>query len=118
MATEQAMTLVPTQVVCGPYRYTVSFDGETCYDYNYSGVALFRSKRIKLDPRMSDTELPQTFLHEVLHALGNAFEIVAWERHTTDANQQITDKIDLMASALLQFLRANPLVVGWLVEQH
>lgn len=84
MATEAAMNATPKEIQVGPYRYQVSFDGEAAHDYNYSGVTLYRSRRLKLDPRQSDTELPQTFLHEVLHAIGNAWEIDAWGRHTTN----------------------------------
>lgn len=117
MATEGAIQRTPTHVQAGPYRYTVSFDGEAAYDYNYLGVTLTRSKRLKLDPRQSDTELPQTFLHETLHALGNAYEIEAWDRHKTDNDGHIMDKIDLMATALLTWLRANADAVKWLQEQ-
>lgn len=110
---------IPTEVFVGPYRYEVGLDGEAAYDYSYLGVTLYRSRRIKLDPRQSDTETPQTFLHETLHALGDAFEIKDWDRHTTDpTTHAVTDKIDLMASALLQFMRANPSVIQWLVESR
>jgi hypothetical protein len=117
MATESAIQAVPAELTVGPYRYSVSFDGEAAYDYSFWGVCLFRSKRIKLDPRQADTELPQTLLHEVIHALGGAYEITEWDRHKTDSDQKITDKIDLMASALLRFIRDNPAVVKWLQEQ-
>lgn len=116
MATDKAIEAVPTALSVGPYRYTVGFDGEASYDYNYLGVTLYMSKRIKLDPRQSDTELPQTFLHEAIHAIGRAYEIKDWDRHTFDEHQQVTDKIDLMASALLQFLRANREAVEWLLQ--
>jgi hypothetical protein len=109
---------MPTEVLIGPYRWSVGVDGEAAYDYSYLGVCLNRSKRIKLDPRQSDTEIPQTFIHEVLHAIGFAYEIEALDRHTLNDQRVITDKIDLMASGWLQFLRANPGVVRWLMEPH
>ncbi len=112
--TEDAERKTPKEFRVGPFRYEVSFDGEASYDYNYMGVCLYRSRRIKLDPRQSDTELPQTLLHEAIHAIGNAFEIPAWDRHQTNDKGEVTDKIDLMASALLQFIRENPKVVAWL----
>lgn len=114
MATELALKGVPQSFKAGPYRYGVSFDGEAAYDYHYLGVCLYRSRRVKLDPCQADTELAQTLLHEVLHALGNAYEIVDWDRHKTDAEGHVTDKIDLMAKALLTFLRENPELVAWL----
>ena len=117
MATERAQANTPKELIVGPYRYEVSFDGEASYDYHYLGVCLFSSKRLKLDPRQSDTELPVTLLHEAIHALGGAYEIQEWDRHKTDNDGKITDKIDLMASALLTFIRQNPAVVKWLQEQ-
>lgn len=118
MASENAIESTPKELQIGPYCWRVDFDGEASYDYDYLGVALYRSKRIKLDPRQSDTELPQTLLHEAIHALGRAYEITEWDRHKTDDKGNVTDKIDLMASALLQFLRANPAVVAWLQESR
>jgi hypothetical protein len=117
LATESATAAVPNELFVGPYRYGVSFDGEASYDYSYLGVCLQCSRRIKLDPRQADTELPQTLLHEALHALGQVYEIPAWGRHATDAEGRVTDKIDLMATALLAFLRGNPALVAWLQTQ-
>ena len=118
MATEKAIGNVPTEFWCGPYRYRVGFDSEASYDYSFLGVALYRSRQIKLDPRQADTELPQTLLHEIIHALGNAYEISEWDRHKTNDKQEVTDKIDLMASALLQFIRRNPNLIQWLQENE
>ena len=118
MATDAAIEKTPKEILAGPYRYGVSFDGEAAYDYSFLGVCLYQSKRLKLDPRQADTELPQTVLHEVLHALGHAYEISEWRGHKTDENGKLTDKIDLMASALLTFIRQNPGVVKWLQDQR
>lgn len=116
MASEESQKAAPAETRVGPFRYGVEFDADAANDYGYAGACLYRSRRIKLDPRQADTELPQTFLHEVLHALGNAYEIPDWDRHKTDAEGRTTDKIDLMASALLQWMRANPEAVAWLVK--
>lgn len=114
MATEKALEGTPKEFTAGPYKYTISFDGEAAYDYHYLGVCLYRSRRLKLDPRQGDTELPQTLLHEILHALGDAYEIEEWDRHKTDQTGKIIDKIDLMAKALLMFIRQNPDLIYWL----
>ena len=118
MASEATIQATPRTLHVGPFTYAISYDGEASYDYDYMGTTLFRSRRIRLDPRQSDTEAPQTFLHEAIHAIGNAWEIHAWERHTLDERQHVTDSIDLMASAMLMFLRANPEAVAWLVAQR
>src|SRR6185312_16384419 len=114
MATESAIAAVPRKILAGPFHYSVGFDSEAAYDYDYLGVCLIRSKRLKLEPRQADTELPQTLLHEVLHALGHAYEIPEWRGHKTDSDGRVTDKIDLMASALLTFIRQKPEVIKWL----
>ncbi len=118
MATESAIAAAPSSVIVGPYTCTVNFDPEASYDYSFMGVWLSVSKRIKLCPRQSDTELPQTLLHEVLHALGQVYEIPEWSRHKTDEHQHVMDKIDLMATALLRWMRDNPDVVKWMQEQR
>lgn len=118
MSTAKAQENTPKELIIGPYRYSISFDGEASYDYHYLGVCLFNSKRIKLDPRQADTEIPQTLLHEVIHALGSAYYIKEWDRHTTDSQHDITDKIDLMATALLTFIRNNPTVINWFIDSQ
>jgi hypothetical protein len=117
VATEQELTKLPKHVKVGVYNYKVEPDDAAAYDYGYLGCCLNRSRRITLDPRQSDTEIRQTLLHEILHAIGSAFEIPEVERHTTaGADSKVTDKIDLLASGLLMFLRDNPGVVEWLRE--
>lgn len=117
MATQTAQDAAPKEIVVGPYRYRIEFDRDASYDYHYLGVCLYRSRRLKLDPQQADTELPQTLLHEILHALGDAYGIEELDRHKTDSDGKVTDKIDLMASALLTFIRNNPAVVKWMQEQ-
>lgn len=118
MATDADMGQVPIQLAVGPYTYDVGFDSEASYDYDYLGVTLNRSRRIKLDPRQSATELPRTLLHEALHALGCTYEIDEWRRHKVNDKGDVTDKIDMMASALLTFIRANPATVAWLQQSR
>lgn len=117
MATSKAIEDTPKEVVVGPYRYGIDYDGDASYDYTYSGVCLNRSRRIKLDPRQSDTEIPQTFLHEVIHAMGSVYEIEEWRKHTLDDDGKTIDQINMMATALLQFIRINPDIVTWLQNQ-
>lgn len=118
MSTKLALDGVPKEILCGPYRYSIEFDGEASYDYSFLGVCLNKSRRIKLDPRQSDTELPATLLHEVLHAVGCAFEIKEWAHHRTDDKGNVTDQIDLMSTVLLQLIRDNPGFIKWLQEQR
>jgi hypothetical protein len=116
MATEPAIKATPTATQVGVYRYGITFDGDESYDHGYLGICLNMSRRIKIDPRQSDTEIPQTFLHKILHALGCTYEIDAWRGHTHDDHGRVTDKIDLMSAALLGWIRSNPEIVKWLQE--
>lgn len=118
MATANIINGTPCFTEIGPFHYEIGFDADASYDYGFLGACLYRSKRIKLDPRQSDTHVPQTLLHEILHALGNAYEIDAWEKHVLNDKQQVTDKLDLMATAFLQWLKTNPEIVAWLQTAH
>jgi hypothetical protein len=116
MATPDALASIPAVVQIGPYAYAVSAEGDYTYEHNVMGTVLHRSCRIVLDPLQANTELPQTLLHEILHALGTVLEIPGWEKHTKDEKGEDTDQINLMATVLLMWLRANPDVVRWMVS--
>jgi hypothetical protein len=118
MATEEGRASDPREIQLGPGRWTVNFDGQASYDWGFQGITLFRSHRIQMGPDQSDTDLPRCLLHEILHALGFTWEIAAWQQHTHDDNGKYTDKIDLMATALLQFMRDNPEVIRWMQEKR
>lgn len=117
MADPSMMDLVPKQVTVGPYIYSVTFDQQAAYENAYHGTCVYRARRIILDPMQANTEVRQTFLHEVLHGLGDAYGIKEWGNHTFDADGRPIDKIDLMATALIMFLRANRSIVPWLLEE-
>ena len=92
-------------------------DDDGAYDGNYYGVWYGKSKRLGVDPRQADTELPQTVLHELLHAIGTAYEIEDLQRHRIDQDTgRVLDKTDLLTGALLRLLRDNPELVDWLVN--
>ena len=117
MASEKAMGKTPDFLLAGPFEYGIEFNGEDAYEHDHMGCCSYRMKRIRLDPRQADTDLPQTLLHECLHALGNAYEIREWTEHKYEDGKPI-DKIDLMATALLTFIRENKSLIDWLQEQR
>lgn len=87
------------------------------YENDYNGSTAFRSRKIRLNPKAPDTQLPCTLLHEALHALGEAYEIAYWRDHiNAEAYNKDGDKIDLMARTLLLFMRSNPKIINWLVN--
>lgn len=116
MASKDALEKLPKTMKVGPTKWEVLTDQTAAYDYFYLGVTLYRTRRLNIDPIQADTDLPLTFLHEVLHAIGFIYEIPEWQRHKEDDQGRITDKTHLQATAILQWLRDNPEVVKWLVE--
>lgn len=105
----------PDSVKVGPYIYKIELDTEDNYDYNFWGRTSFQRATIDLASHMPSTHIPHTLLHEILHALGNTYEIKYWEQHEKDDKGNHIDKIDMMATALLQFLRDNPEAVYYLM---
>ena len=116
MASQTALQRIPTKTKIGPYNWTIEQDTQMAYDFGFWGFTLNKSKTIKIDDRQSDTELPQTFLHEDLHAIGSSYEISSFGSHTVDKdnNSLVTDDLDRIASALLMWIRDNPEAVKYL----
>lgn len=110
---------LPKSVHIGPYRYKVVFDDKDARECGYLGVHVARSKELRFDSSQAETELPQTFIHEILHAMGMTYGIEAWNHHTvanSENGQVNTDQIDLMATVILMFLRDNPEIVKWIMK--
>ena len=83
------------------------------YEFGFWGFTINKSKTINIDDRQSDTELPQTFLHEILHAIGGSYEIASFGVHTVEDGKP-TDDLDRIASALLMWIRDNPDAIEYL----
>ena len=113
MASQTALQRIPTKTKIGPYSWIIEQDTQMSYDFGFWGFTLNKSKTIKIDDRQSDTELPQTFLHEVLHAIGASYEINAFGPHTVEEGKPVDD-LDRIASALLMLIRDNPEAVKYL----
>lgn len=108
-------TNIPRTVKIGPYQYKIEIDGETAWDWGHNARTYYRSNRISFNDRISETGTPQVLMHEVLHCLAGAYDIGYWLDH--DSAKEFPkdgDKIDLMATALLTFIRDNPEVVKYL----
>lgn len=103
---------IPKTALVGPFQYRIEPDCEVCYAYDKMAMHFSRNRKIGLNPNQPNAELPQSVLHEILHALGSVYEIPQWAEH----NKKRTDKIDLMATALLKFMQDNPSLINWLVK--
>lgn len=106
---------IPTSAKIGPFTYRVDVNGQEAWEWNHNGRVFYRTRRISLNDLQPETEFPATLLHEILHALGEAYEIRYWVDHEKAAKlPEGGDQIDLMAKALLLFLRENTEIVDWL----
>lgn len=63
---------VPREVKIGAHTYRVWFD-EREEDGDYKGSTLFRKREILLNPVIHKQDLRITYLHEVLHAVTDAY---------------------------------------------
>tara|TARA_R110002020_G_scaffold289490_1_gene504961 strand:- start:2122 stop:2475 length:354 start_codon:yes stop_codon:yes gene_type:complete len=113
MASKAALQRMPTKTKIGPYNWNIQEDTQMAYEFGFWGYTVNKSKTIKIDDRQSDTELPQTFLHEILHAIGLSYEISSFGSHTVEEGNP-TDDLDRIASALLMWIRDNPEAVKYL----
>ena len=113
MASKAALQRMPTKTKIGPYNWDIQEDTQMAYEFGFWGYTVNKSKTIKIDDRQSDTELPQTFLHEILHAIGLSYEITSFGVHTVEEGNP-TDDLDRIASALLMWIRDNPESVKYL----
>ena len=66
------------------------------------------SRRIALDPRQPATEVPQTLLHELLHAIG-------FTLHIDVLKDDEGATVDRLAHALLTMLRDNKKLTDFLI---
>jgi hypothetical protein len=104
---------LPSVLKVAFFEYKIEVDGQEAWEWNHAGRTHYRSRRITLHDRLPPTEQPVTLLHEILHALGEAYEISYWTDHEEKDGKQI-DKIDMMAKALLLLIRENPQIVEYL----
>lgn len=98
---------LPNTLKVGVFEYKIEIDGQEAWEWNHAGRTHYRGRRITLSDRIPPTDQPQILLHEILHALGEAYEIPYWVEHE-EKDGKYTDKIDMMAKALLALLRDNP----------
>lgn len=117
-ASPESVSRVPKAVKIGPITYGVVIDRDGMYEDDLMGHTSKRGRLVRLTDMQADTELPATFLHEVLHAVGQVYRIPEVESHSYNKAGDATDKIDELSLALLQFLRDNPEVVAWLTQSQ
>lgn len=113
MTTKEGIANTPTSVQIGPFVYGISFDADESFEWDRMGSCHNRTRRIVLNPQQADTEIRQTLLHEMLHAIGCIYEIAMVDHHWKGEEEHL-DKIDLLTTALRELFRNNPGLAAWL----
>lgn len=97
---------IPNQVKVGPHQVSIVWVGEMedcCGDYDKE------KERIRVDTSMSDTQVADTLLHEILHAIHYIYGI----KDEHEEEQVVT----VTATALSQVIQDNPDVVKFLIAK-
>lgn len=105
-------------VKIGSHVYKITIDGEKSEEYGDNwGVAYFRSRTINLNDRMPSSQIKLTLFHEVLHAIGDYYDIPYFAYHEwAKEYARGGDKIDMMAKAILEFIQDNKDAIVWLAD--
>jgi hypothetical protein len=105
----------PKSVLVGPHRYQIKYAADAIDQRSLAegearlGECDHKALTILVDPRQAETQIQDTLLHETLHA---AMSVIG---ATEDVTDQIEERLVLrLAPVLLQLLKANPRLVGYL----
>ena len=94
---------IPKTVKIGPHTYEIKFEEKMSNNHDSLGLSVHEHGLIKLDPDMTQTQIEDTFLHEVLHCMNQQTEVFKGE--DKDAKE---DSVKRLAPLLLQFIKDNP----------
>ena len=101
---------LPAKVRVGCFVYEVIVGSEREHDATETfGFASFPFRTISLRPRMSRNDAANTFLHEVIHAINNAYGL---QRDSEDSptEEEYTQQI---TNGLCAFFQDNPDATRW-----
>ena len=97
------MNQLPKTIKVGPFEYTVTEVEHLAEKHGSLGEHVPFSSEILIDSGLDWQSKKQVFFHEVLHALEERFKLEI-------GGENADDKIDRMATVLLQFLQDNNLI--------
>lgn len=106
----------PKQITVGPVRYRVLFcefeiaraergDADRLYAHHDP-----RKQQITVDPDQGPDQLADSLLHEVLHA---CVAVTGLDETLGDREESV---VRSLSTCLLQVLRENPRLVGWICD--
>lgn len=122
MATRPASR--PESVTVGPFEWSVHWDAKAIKEFGHcAGDPVFGQTHpndltIWIDPDRPEQALRETVLHELLHAVVSTFDIrVPYSMGDDDGFSREERLVASLSSPLLDVLRRNPPLTGWLLEE-
>lgn len=94
---------IPKKVKVGAHSYKVSFEKDLSTNHAVMGQSRHAKGQIVLDTEQMQTQLEDTFIHEILHAIQFQCNFL-----NTRDGQVEEDAIARLAPALLQVIKDNP----------
>ena len=99
----------PKKVEVSPFRYTVYYSPVTLDDK--TGMLDTDTRTVVVDGTISEQSQQEVLLHELLHAIIDTTAIRGQEK---DEEEKL---VAALSPPLLQLLRSNPTLVGFLLDR-
>lgn len=104
----------PRFVKVGPYRYRIEFTAEELENSSYAECDL-KKEVIRVRMTLSEGITRDTILHEIMHAVWDAFSVMTKTDHLEDVEEHV---IRHLSTGVLGVLRDNPRLVAYLTEKE
>ncbi len=91
---------IPKTIKVGAHTYTIQYEKRLNLNHEAAGQSRHLHSEIILDPDQAQTQLEDTLLHEMLHAID-------WQVHIFNKDD-VEDQITRLSSLLLQVIKDNP----------
>lgn len=92
---------IPKKVKIGAHTYTVMIEPQLSENHNLAGQSRHARGVIVLDKEQTQTQLEDTLLHEILHAINAQVKFIPDDRDTEE------DAVSRLSPILLQVLKEN-----------
>lgn len=93
---------IPKTIKIGPHVYAITYEKGFLENHNAYAQTRNSKTQIILDPDVSQSQLEESFIHEILHAIDN--QILMFDRGKDE------EPISRLAPRLLEVLKENNLL--------
>ena len=107
---------LPTKILIGPFEHTVTFKQlDIASETPVHGVYIFEDLELSFQPGQANKAFAaDSVVHEVLHAIWRVNALNQEKLAAKDCEERI---VSVLATALVQLLKANPKLAVWLQKQ-